>query len=86
MSGTIPTMQSGENKQIQKTFTPTYNVAGSSQNKQKDSYQYIKSRTQRIADGLMSSTAGPAGIKTPVEIVGYEVEEAGISISDDRSS
>ncbi len=34
----------------------------------------------------MSSTAGPAGIKTPVEIVGYEVEEAGISISDDRSS
>lgn len=38
MSGTIPSMQSGENKQIQQTFTQTYNRADSNQNKQKDSY------------------------------------------------
>lgn len=38
MSGTIPAIQSGENKQIQQTFTPTYNMSDSSQNKQKDSY------------------------------------------------
>lgn len=38
MSGTIPTMQSGGNTQIQQTFTPTYNTTDSSQNKQKVSY------------------------------------------------
>lgn len=38
MSGTVPTMQSGGNQQKQLNFTPAYNTAGSSQNKQKDSY------------------------------------------------
>lgn len=38
MSGAVPTMQSGGNQQKQLNFTPAYNTAGSSQNKQKDSY------------------------------------------------
>jgi spore coat protein CotF len=38
MSGTIPAIQSGGNKQIQLMFTPTYNGTYPSQNKQQDSY------------------------------------------------
>ncbi|MDD3199803.1 MAG: spore coat protein [Eubacteriales bacterium] len=38
MGGTVPAMQSGGNQQKQSSFTPTYNTADSSQNKQKDSY------------------------------------------------
>jgi spore coat protein CotF len=38
MSGAVPTMQSGGNQQKQLNFTPAYNTADSSQNKQKDSY------------------------------------------------
>ena len=38
MSGTVPAMQSGGNKQVQLNFTPVYNTASSNQNKQKDSY------------------------------------------------
>lgn len=38
MSGTVPAMQSGGNQQKQLNFTPTYNTADASQNKQKDSY------------------------------------------------
>lgn len=38
MSGTVPAMQSGGNKQPQLNFTPVYNVGASNQSKQKDSY------------------------------------------------
>ncbi|MDP4119808.1 MAG: spore coat protein [Bacillota bacterium] len=38
MGGTVPSMQSGENKTVQLNFTPTYNTDSSDPNKQKDSY------------------------------------------------
>ncbi len=38
MSGTVPTIQSGGNKQIQLNFTPVYNVASSDPSKKKDGY------------------------------------------------
>lgn len=40
MNGTVPSMQEG-NQQKQLSFTPTYNAADTSQNKQKDSYLCI---------------------------------------------
>jgi spore coat protein CotF len=38
MSGTVPTMQSGQGKQPKLNFTPTYGAGPSDQNKSKDSY------------------------------------------------
>lgn len=38
MNGTVPAMQSGENKQVKLNFTPTYQANSSDSNKQKDNY------------------------------------------------
>ncbi len=38
MSGTVPAMQSGGDKQTQQNFTSNYNMTSSNPNKQKDSY------------------------------------------------
>ena len=38
MSGTVPAMQSGQNKQLQLNFTPTYTMASTDPQQKKDSY------------------------------------------------
>jgi len=38
MNGTVPAMQSGQNKSVQLNFTTTYNTAATDSNKQKDSF------------------------------------------------